>query len=861
MYDGFVSYSHAADRPLAKKLQRSLHRIGRRWYRARALRVFRDDVSLAASPDLWSSIQEALLASRTFTLLACPASAASPWVGREVALWRERKSRETFFIVLTGGELVWDDAAGDFDWERTTALPRSVAGWFAGEPLWVDLRSPERLSGAEFRAGAATLAAAVHGVAKDELISEDSRQQRQLVSVLAGLLSLALVAGGVAVWQQRVAVAQRDRAAEQARIALSRALAVEAQRLVGVDPQLAFRLALTSWSASPSVQARGALMSVVDRARYVVSVVAAGSDASSRTRPADMGTRANVAVSADGGVVAHAFGDGTVSVWDGKSRRDSGVVLPDASSALAVSGDGRVLANADGLTVKVWNVGDGSLVREVPFTGAPERVALSADGRWVAASSSKGGGSTPRFGVWEVAGGRAVVSVEGPDVPGGPVEFRGDRLFTFDGRSAAAKVTVFEPASGSWTTFGAARVWARGMAAGGSSLALLNGSALELWDVGTRTRTRAVEVGSDACCVSMSGDGERIVVGTGQGVVALFDENLVQTARLFAHPTLVRDVRMSEDGRSVVSVSENGTVVVSSPDQDNRVRVQGRGPAGVGSVAVGASGTAAVAGPGGVVVRDVRTLAEKSVQPAVRGAVHISPDGQRVSGKGVFLGDSRHLAVAGAGGVPVVEEDESRLVDSVVNQQEIAANVRGDAVATVVRSRTAAAGGTDIALWHWKDGELTEVRRMNFAADVRSFAVSDDGEQVAAADVDGRVLFDDGRRSTVFGLGPAKPSTEVAFAAGQVVQLDPGTGELVFWSTGDGSQVGRWQPAVAGPVAGLAATGDGGLLSAREDGTLAVWEADPAAWVRTLCLVVTGGLSEQERQRYVGDIDVAWPCP
>lgn len=85
MYDGFISYSHAADRPLAKKLQRGLHRIGRPWYKPRALRVFRDDVSLAASPDLWSSIQDALLASRTFTLLACPESAASHW---SAARWR-----------------------------------------------------------------------------------------------------------------------------------------------------------------------------------------------------------------------------------------------------------------------------------------------------------------------------------------------------------------------------------------------------------------------------------------------------------------------------------------------------------------------------------------------------------------------------------------------------------------------------------------------------------------------------------------------------------------------------------------------------------------------------------------------------
>lgn len=59
-YDGFVSYSHAADAQLATELQRGLQRFAKPWYRMRALRVFRDEVSLSANPGLWSSIQQAL---------------------------------------------------------------------------------------------------------------------------------------------------------------------------------------------------------------------------------------------------------------------------------------------------------------------------------------------------------------------------------------------------------------------------------------------------------------------------------------------------------------------------------------------------------------------------------------------------------------------------------------------------------------------------------------------------------------------------------------------------------------------------------------------------------------------------------
>src|SRR5688572_31157284 len=82
-YDAFVSYSHAADGKLAPALQAALHRFAKPWYRRRALRVFRDETSLSASPALWPSIEAALAASRYFVLLASPAAAQSRWVGQE----------------------------------------------------------------------------------------------------------------------------------------------------------------------------------------------------------------------------------------------------------------------------------------------------------------------------------------------------------------------------------------------------------------------------------------------------------------------------------------------------------------------------------------------------------------------------------------------------------------------------------------------------------------------------------------------------------------------------------------------------------------------------------------------------------
>ena len=123
LYDAFISYSHAKDKPIAAALQSNVQKLGKPWYRRRALRVFRDDTSLSATPSLWPAIEQALGQSRYLILLASPEAAASPWVGKEIGYWLEHKSVDTLLVALTDGELAWDEAAGDFRWPAATPLP------------------------------------------------------------------------------------------------------------------------------------------------------------------------------------------------------------------------------------------------------------------------------------------------------------------------------------------------------------------------------------------------------------------------------------------------------------------------------------------------------------------------------------------------------------------------------------------------------------------------------------------------------------------------------------------------------------------------------------------------------------------
>src|SRR5215813_7803927 len=114
LYDAFISYSHAKDKPIASALQSAIQRLGKPWYRRRVLRLFRDDTSLSATPGLWPAIEQALANSRFLILLASPEGAASPWVTKEVSYWLEHKGAETLLIGMTEGALTWDNSLGDF---------------------------------------------------------------------------------------------------------------------------------------------------------------------------------------------------------------------------------------------------------------------------------------------------------------------------------------------------------------------------------------------------------------------------------------------------------------------------------------------------------------------------------------------------------------------------------------------------------------------------------------------------------------------------------------------------------------------------------------------------------------------------
>jgi hypothetical protein len=359
-YAAFISYSRAVDGRLAPALQSALQRFAKPWYRLRALRIFRDDANLSANPGLWSSITAALDGADAFVLLASPEAADSKWVGREVAYWLEHSPVDRLLLVLTGGDLVWDEAAGDFDWSRS-ALPPVLRDIFREEPRYVDLRwarAGEDLSlrHPRFREAVAELAAPLHGKPKDELAGLDVREHRRTMRIARGAIAALAALTALATAAGITAVIQRNEAIQNEQIAQSRLLAAEAETNLGRDVSLSTLLALRALRLRYTPEAEGALREALPRLRQLIVL----------DHPANV---ESAAFSPDGSRIVTAGDDGTVRIWSARGGAQratfrggrntlfvSAAFSPDGSRVVTAGDDelARVLDARTGRELTAW---------------------------------------------------------------------------------------------------------------------------------------------------------------------------------------------------------------------------------------------------------------------------------------------------------------------------------------------------------------------------------------------------------------------------------------------------------------------------------------------------------------------------
>lgn len=189
-YGAFISYNHA-DRARARWLHRALERyripaklVGRDAafgaVPQRLGRIFRDLDELSAAGDLSAEVRAALADSACLIVVCTPAGAASQWVAREIALFRELHPDRPVLAAL-------------FDGEPAEALPlplRRTAEGAETEPLAADFREGKdgkRLALLKLVAGAV-------GVPLDALVQRDAQARMRRVTAITALAILLLLA-------------------------------------------------------------------------------------------------------------------------------------------------------------------------------------------------------------------------------------------------------------------------------------------------------------------------------------------------------------------------------------------------------------------------------------------------------------------------------------------------------------------------------------------------------------------------------------------------------------------------------------------------------------------------------------------
>jgi len=246
-YNAFISYSHAADGRLAPAVQLALEKFAKPWYKIRNLNVFRDEASLSATPHLWANIQAALENSEYLIYMASPQSAESKWVQKEIEFWIGHRDLDKLLIVLTDGEIIWEDGKQQFRNGPECSLPESLQNAFNAEPFYIDLRAMKTkkdlsLKNSLFRKEILKLAAQLHGKAPKDMAGEEVSAHRKMILVRNGVIAVLAVLLMLYVYQTRqksMALEAKDLANQAQKIAeeqkmvsdQSRELAEEERRM------------------------------------------------------------------------------------------------------------------------------------------------------------------------------------------------------------------------------------------------------------------------------------------------------------------------------------------------------------------------------------------------------------------------------------------------------------------------------------------------------------------------------------------------------------------------------------------------------------------------------------------------------
>ncbi|WP_203589985.1 WD40 repeat domain-containing protein [Streptomyces sp. SID13031] len=670
------------------------------------------------------------------------------------------------------------------------------------------------------------------------------RRTRRLLRLVAALTVLSLVAGGLAgysYWKRNSVNHERD-------LAVSRQVAITANRLQATDPGLAARLSLAAYRIAPTLEARSSLIDSTG-----------GPPVTRIVRPA-RGPQ-NVTVTPDGRTLIGAGAgpsDTAVLLWDISDPRHPvrlGEPLTDHSKevfALAVSPDGRLLATGGrDHTIQLWNISDPAApVRLGMLPGGTEgtvySLAFSPDGQVLAA-----GNSDRTVRLWKVTDKGPMGA---PGVLAKALDSVNSVAFSGDGRllvavDTAGLMQVWElgpgrdPRAVARVRTGTTKLTAVAFAPG-RKVVVIGGlkGLLKLYDLSrpgqpVPVATSITPPGNWVNSIAFSPDGKLLGIGSSDDVAQVWGFPAGDLVATLPHTEPVSTVRFLHSGRTLVTSGSDGTArlwTIPGPVMTGAKET-------VASAAIASDGRRLMAAGGGISLWDV---SDPGAPLAIAAGLTAADIGETVGGAAALRPDGKLLA-AGTTGTSVF----LWTLDDWRKPVRLKSRLTGPGaiVESLVFSpdgKLLAAGSDDGKVWLWDLGDPRRPLALGVAPGsgtsnyVYMVAFSPDGRTLAAVTADGVVqLWDMSDSRRIHTITTFKGSADLLYSVGfsldsKVLATGSADGTVSLWSVADASKAVRFGAPLTGPdgtVSSVVFGPDGRTLAATtRGGQVWFWDvADP----------------------------------
>jgi WD40 repeat protein len=892
-FDGFISYSQSSDIEAARALQHGLERFARAWYKRRALRVFLDESSLSASPDIWESIHEKLCHSRWLILIACPEAARSIWVRRELVWWLNNRSSRGIVFLVTAGKMVWDRAEADFDWNQTDALPDLLRGQIPGEPRYVDLRwtrdrNASSVDRIRFQAAILDVAALLRGLDKDDMEGEAVRAQRRNLAWMWMAISVLAAASLAASLGWKEAVKQKNEAVKERNLALSRQLAAQAREST-TRSDLRLLLSIAALRVAKTIEAQRSLMDSVWDSSVPFSYLWGAPKVDLK----------DVEIGIDNRTVRTMTYLGLGQTWELVSKKwvPTKILPMDLRSTTdrSYGFSSRFIFRQSGGSTTVWDAGSGSAIAG-PIQSKNRNIvdiAFSADGKYMALATGQAGEVELSSRLNATAPPATLICPK----PAYAIAFSPDSsmlaaacdeeiwIWSLSLRTWTTKIRYENPEEGGSTR--------PQFSFDGSSIATSRGNSALIYEVKTGNLLHRLTAHRDwVKAVAFRPGGKSLATAGLDGSVILWDlsEKNPTFKVLAGHHTGVLGLAWSADGNTLVSTGENGLAIAwdcsGALPAESRIVVMGN--AADTPILLTNAGAAFVRSNGQLDFWDARELKLRTVGelPAMADAAPIAIDNSSTSFR-LILADGRlatfdttsHRLVINAGAInkgsfsidssgqflAYAEGDRLHVFDS-VSAKELW-NVahrhprRVDAVEFNHAGNQLASGGDDgvIRLWSVSPtpGPGIELHGPEL---VRSVSFSPDGKSLAAGYSTGEIIiWDIGSRSAIGEAlrGHSGPVLSLAYnLSGDKLASGGGDRAIMIWDVS--SHLALSSPLVVhkGTVVALAfSASDPDVLMSQDDSDdILMTHVDIATLSRAACRTANRPITHLEWSQYISDL-------